>query len=69
MCVCEREREGEGDLKETVCRNFHRICAPQRIFYYLPILSWIPRYSYKDLPADVIAGLAVAMLLVPQGDE
>lgn len=33
---------------------------------FLPILSWLPAYRRGDLSGDVIAGLTVAVMLVPQ---
>ncbi len=34
---------------------------------YLPILSWLPTYRREDLVGDLMAGLIVAIMLVPQG--
>ena len=35
--------------------------------YYVPILRWLPRYDWRqDLVHDGVAGLTVAMLLIPQ---
>jgi high affinity sulfate transporter 1 len=31
-----------------------------------PIVTWLPRYRLADLPADVVAGLALAALLIPE---
>lgn len=31
-----------------------------------PILKWGPRYSYSDLQGDVVAGLTVGLMVVPQ---
>lgn len=45
--------------------------APARIPFswrrYLPILAWLPTYRRADLASDLIAGLVVAIMLVPQG--
>ena len=39
-----------------------------RIKYYVPILKWLPKYDYKkDLTDDILAGITVAFLLIPQG--
>ena len=43
--------------------HHRRIAASQ----YLPILNWLPRYSREDLVGDLMAGLIVAIMLVPQG--
>jgi SulP family sulfate permease len=34
---------------------------------YLPILGWLGNYRREDLSGDLIAGLIVAIMLVPQG--
>lgn len=35
--------------------------------YYIPILSWLPQYRWcRDFPSDLVAGLGVASLLIPQ---
>lgn len=34
---------------------------------YMPILEWGPRYQKKDLRGDLLAGLTVGVMLVPQG--
>lgn len=34
---------------------------------FLPVLGWLKRYDKGNLPADLIAGLIVAVMLVPQG--
>jgi sulfate permease, SulP family len=33
---------------------------------FLPFLKWLPDYRKQDLPGDLIAGLTVAIMLVPQ---
>lgn len=33
---------------------------------FLPILKWLPEYDRRDLTGDFIAGLVVAIMLVPQ---
>lgn len=38
-----------------------------RIRYYVPIFKWLPKYDYhKDFVHDFVAGVTVAMLLIPQ---
>ncbi|CBY07873.1 unnamed protein product [Oikopleura dioica] len=40
----------------------------ERIKPYFPILTWAPRYKPSDyLSRDIIAGLTVALTVVPQG--
>ncbi|XWS46867.1 hypothetical protein CRYUN_Cryun14cG0104900 [Craigia yunnanensis] len=35
--------------------------------YFLPILEWAPRYSLQFLKADLISGITIASLAIPQG--
>ncbi len=34
---------------------------------YLPVLAWLPHYNRSKLTGDVLAGLVVAVMLIPQG--
>ncbi|KAJ6719127.1 hypothetical protein OIU79_006900 [Salix purpurea] len=35
--------------------------------YFVPVLEWAPRYTFEFFKADVIAGITIASLAVPQG--
>lgn len=35
--------------------------------YFVPILEWAPRYTFDSFKADLIAGITIASLAVPQG--
>ncbi|KAL1059894.1 hypothetical protein V6Z11_1Z144500 [Gossypium hirsutum] len=35
--------------------------------YFLPILEWAPRYSFQFLKSDLVAGITIASLAIPQG--
>ena len=35
--------------------------------YFIPILSWLPKYKGTDLRGDAMAGITVGVLLIPQG--
>ncbi len=38
-----------------------------RLKKYIPILDWLPRYSLSFLKGDLLAGLTVGIILIPQG--
>ena len=40
---------------------------PGILVRYLPILKWLPKYQRAWLRTDLIAGLTVVALLVPEG--
>ncbi|KAJ4955958.1 hypothetical protein NE237_012741 [Protea cynaroides] len=66
----------KGSLKETFfpddpLRQFKNQ-PPSRKFvlalqYLLPILEWAPRYTFQFFKADLIAGITIASLAIPQG--
>jgi sulfate transporter 3 len=35
--------------------------------YFVPVLEWAPRYTFEFFKADLIAGITIASLAVPQG--
>lgn len=39
---------------------------PQRLRQWVPAFDWIPGYHRDDLRGDVVAGITVAMMLIPQ---
>jgi sulfate permease, SulP family len=43
------------------------IASPGRLSKFLPIVRWLPGCPSGDIRADVVAGLALAGLLVPEG--
>lgn len=45
-------------------RNGRQHSAP---FRFLPFLAWLPHYRRDDLVGDLLAGVIVAIMLVPQG--
>jgi len=53
-------------LGEKGARALPRASA-QYALEKLPIIGWLPRYNYRWLFNDVIAGLTVGLMLIPQG--
>lgn len=49
-------------------RGLH--AAPAATLLYLtekvPIIGWLPRYDYRWIVNDVVAGLTLALMLIPQ---
>lgn len=35
--------------------------------YLFPILEWAPRYTFSDFRADLVSGITIASLAIPQG--
>ncbi|KAF8910825.1 sulfate anion transporter [Mucidula mucida] len=61
----ERNDRQYGTLPEG--SNLHqRSKFKKRVKYYVPATSWIPNYTLSSLGGDVLAGLTVASMLIPQ---
>lgn len=43
-----------------------RSCPPATLRRWLPLLAWMPHYSTQWLRMDLIAGLSVALTVIPQ---
>lgn len=65
----------EGAVKETLFpddpfRQFKNQPAKRRFLlgvqYVFPILEWAPKYSFNLLKSDLISGLTIASLAIPQ---
>lgn len=47
--------------------NFSKESSLRVLKKYIPILSWLPEYTFKDFKGDFIAGFTVGLTVVPQG--
>lgn len=70
-----------NDEHQTICDNVKRkwkesiTCSRQKaqkkLFQFVPILRWLPEYINhdfrKNFPHDLIAGLTVGIMHIPQG--
>ena len=41
-------------------------CSLDTLKRHLPCLNWIPHYQVEDLVGDVISGITVGILVIPQ---
>ncbi|CAL1411285.1 unnamed protein product [Linum trigynum] len=48
-----------------------QLCASRKLVlglqYFIPIMEWAPRYNFAFFRADLVAGITIASLVVPQG--
>jgi sodium-independent sulfate anion transporter 11 len=54
-----------GSLASRGGRALPRATA-EYILEKFPIIGWLPKYDYRWLPNDIIAGLTLGLMLVPQ---
>ncbi|KAJ1925942.1 hypothetical protein IWQ60_004232 [Tieghemiomyces parasiticus] len=57
----DRTREGNDG---PVASTWKRLAT--RLRYYVPIVSWLPEYTWSALSHDLRAGITVSCLLIPQ---
>ncbi|KAK0212335.1 sulfate anion transporter [Desarmillaria ectypa] len=61
----DRHSRQYGSISEQ-SRVDHRTKFKKRVKYYIPATAWIPSYSLSLLGGDVLAGMTVASMLIPQ---
>ncbi|KAL0579830.1 hypothetical protein V5O48_002182 [Marasmius crinis-equi] len=47
-------------------RQRRRSTIRRRVKYYVPSVDWVPNYSFSMLAGDLLAGVTVASMLIPQ---
>lgn len=66
----------KSDLKETFLPDdpfsrFHDEKPHRRvkkgIQYFIPIFKWLPEYKFSTFRFDLLAGITIASLAIPQG--
>ncbi|XP_032707419.1 sulfate transporter [Lontra canadensis] len=69
----EPQEKSATDFKQFVIKKLHKSCqcsparAKNMILGFLPVLQWLPKYDLKkNILGDVMSGLIVGILLVPQ---
>lgn len=69
----ELREKPDTDVKQLVIRKLQKSCqcsitkVRNGIFDFLPVLRWLPKYDVKkNILGDVMSGLIVGILLVPQ---
>lgn len=69
----EPQEKSNTNLKQFVIKKLRKSCqcsptkAKKTILGFLPVLQWLPKYDLKkNILGDVMSGLIVGILLVPQ---
>lgn len=70
--IQETRREETEDVSQTQDQNdkvtsrFKKMCSMKLVKRRLPILNWLPAYNMSFAINDLIAGLTVSLVTVPQ---
>lgn len=54
-------------MKQKVKEYCAKCCTVENVKNKFPITNWLPKYRFYDFQSDMIAGLTVALTVVPQG--
>lgn len=55
-----------NDVTNSFHENFSEICSFKYASYYLPILKWLPNYSFAvNITHDLISGISLASFQIP----
>lgn len=69
-CQALKQRLSEIFFPEDPLHQFKNKSFGRKLLlglqYFFPIFQWAPEYSIKLLRADVVAGLTIASLAIPQ---
>jgi hypothetical protein len=60
-------KEPFPDLFGSLAKALADICSEKTLKKRLPILQWLPNYDKSKFLFDIVAGLSVALTLIPQG--
>ncbi|KAG5667352.1 hypothetical protein PVAND_015335 [Polypedilum vanderplanki] len=63
----EDYREKFPDIKSIIRRKTSRLCSIEGLFRRIPVLRWLPKYRSSYIVPDFVAGLTVALTVIPQG--
>ena len=62
----EDYREKYPDFKSLARRKVSSLCSREGLYRRVPVLRWLPKYQKSFIIADFVAGLTVAMTVIPQ---
>ncbi|XP_021350031.1 sodium-independent sulfate anion transporter-like [Mizuhopecten yessoensis] len=59
---------GVAKVVKLVAKNYCvKCCSKETLKQRFPITNWLPKYSLQALQCDLVAGLTVALTVIPQG--
>ena len=53
--------------RSYVAKRSKKICTKKFCLSWFPIMQWAPNYNFKSFGCDILAGLTLALVVLPQG--
>ena len=63
----ENYREEWPDITGSVSKKLNRLCSVEGLYRKIPVFEWLPKYKKSYFIQDFVAGLTVALTVIPQG--
>lgn len=54
-------------MSGAVSRKLKKLCSAEGLYQRVPVTEWLPKYKKSYVLQDIVAGLTVAMTVIPQG--
>lgn len=67
LITAETYREKWPDISGSLSKKLKRLCSVKGLYRKVPIAEWLPKYKKSFFLQDVVAGLTVALTVIPQG--
>lgn len=61
------ERRTRSQIQNFLTTKMKNLFTLEQLLRKVPVLKWLPKYRKSYILADVVAGLTVAMTVIPQG--
>lgn len=59
--------EQKNSVRKKIKRSVLKMCSVKTVKKRLPIIQWLPKYSWAFLIQDIAAGITVGLTAIPQG--
>lgn len=65
--AAESYREKWPNVSGAVSGKLRKLCSVEMLHERLPIIDWLRKYRKSYILPDIVAGLTVALTVIPQG--
>lgn len=54
-------------MSGALSRKVKKLCSVEGLYQKVPVTEWLPKYRRSYILQDMVAGLTVALTVIPQG--
>lgn len=67
LISAETYQEKWPDMSGSLLKKLKRLCSVEGLYRKFPVAEWLPKYKRSMFLPDAVAGLTVALTVIPQG--